>query len=431
MDKAIALVLIIITVAVPLFSGCLEEEEKNHAPIVEILSPKDGSTVSYFVMLSGIASDPDGDETILKVEVKTNGSEWKNADGTASWNYNWRIYEIEDSNYPIKVRCWDGIDYSPIASINVTVENPDPKESGEHKWGIFIAAGNFPQDNESKLGNGLLYFAEDMAEYLVQKCDYSESNIFIFFDDGYFRKDNGLGKIEKTLQEIRTEYNFNYGEATLINVESNIEYIVEQANKFQDSEIFIWLAGHGHGDSSDPYFGGKVLENSAVYLWDDTITDSEFGDLLSGLTSKKTCILVDACYSGGYAEKTIYGIPTFFLLRSGIPDPGRVVITGTSKFHVGYASLTRGPLFSRLWFEGLTSGDADGFRPGLLDTGRPTILPIFKDGKVSVEEAFYYARYRLKTGEGLEDFSKMEPQIDDQYPYRGFFRSMKGLILGE
>ena len=40
-------------------------------------------------------------------------------------------------------------------------------------------------------------------------------------------------------------------------------------------------------------------------------------------------------------------------------------------------------------FEGLTTGDADGFRPGLLSTGKPRKLNIFKDGKVSVEEAFY------------------------------------------
>jgi hypothetical protein len=431
MDKPIVLVLILVTVAVPIFSGCLEEEEKNHVPSVEIISPENGSVVSNIVTISGTASDPDGDDTILKVEVKINGSEWKKAKGTIKWSYDWITYEIEDLDYPVKVRCWDGIDYSSIATINVTVDNPDPKETGEHKWGIFIAAGNFPQDNESKLGNGLLFFAEDMAEYLIQKCDYSESNIFIFFDDGNFRKDNGFGKIDKTLQERKSKYDFNYGGATLKNVETSIEYIVKQANKFQDSEIFIWLAGHGHGDNSDPYFGGKVLENSAVYLWDDTITDDEFGDLLSGLTSKKTCIIVDACYSGGYAEKTIYGIPTFFLLRSGIPDPGRVVITGTSKFHVGYASLSLGPLFSRLWFEGLTSGDADGFRPGIFSIGRPTIFQIFKDGKISVEEAFYYARYKLKTDKLLEDFSKMEPQINDQYPYRGFLRSFKGLFLGE
>ena len=55
----------------------------------------------------------------------------------------------------------------------------------------------------------------------------------------------------------------------------------------------------------------------------------------------------------------------------------------------------------------------------------------FKDGKVSVEEAFYYARYMLKTDENFEDFKKMEPQINDQYPNKGLLRSFPGMVLGE
>jgi hypothetical protein len=168
-----------------------------------------------------------------------------------------------------------------------------------------------------------------------------------------------------------------------------------------------------------------------VFLWDDALTDQEIGDLLSDLKSKKTCVIVDACFSGGFADKTIYHFPTFFLLRSGIPSSGRVVMTGASKFRIGYASTTQGPLFSLLWFEGLKTGDADGFRPGIRHMGRQTKLRIFKDGTVSAEEAFYYARYMLRTTGDLEDYSKMEPQINDQYPHRGLLRSLGGLVLGE
>ena len=88
-------------------------------------------------------------------------------------------------------------------------------------------------------------------------------------------------------------------------------------------------------------------------------------------------------------------------------------------------------LFSLLWFEGLTTGQADGFKAGFLDMGKPRRFDFLKDGKVSVEEAFYYARYMLATDENLQEFSTMEPQINDRYPYRGVFMSRKGLILGE
>jgi len=105
------------------------------------------------------------------------------------------------------------------------------------------------------------------------------------------------------------------------------------------------------------------------------------------------------------------------------------VISSTSKFKPGYASTTEGPLFSYLWFEGITTGDADGFRPGLFDLGTPKRLKIFKDGVVSVEEAFYYAKYVLRTDASLRNYSSMRPQINDEYPHRGFFRNNGQLIL--
>jgi len=141
--------------------------------------------------------------------------------------------------------------------------------------------------------------------------------------------------------------------------------------------------------------------------------------------------VIDACFSGGFADKTIFGFREFFLLKSKLPRPGRVIITATSKFRPGYASTTKGPLFSQLWFYGLRSGEADGYKRGIFYRGRPTILRIFKDGKVSVEEAFYYASFVLRNDKALDDYSKMAPQINDQYPHKGFIRSVRGLVLGK
>jgi hypothetical protein len=381
-------------------------------------------------MISGVASDPDSKDAIKRVEVMVNDSEWDDAEGTTKWSYDWRAYEIDDGTYSIRVRSWDGIDYSEFEEINIVIDNPDAMESDDHKWAIFIVAANFPEYNESKLGNGGLNLAEDMAAYLIENCGYPTSNMIILFDDGWIRMDNGYGARVETLQERNHKYDISYGGATIRNVETSIEYIVEEANKIGDSEVFIWFFGHGHGDEKDLLTGGKFLESSSVFLWDDTITDDEFGDLLSGLKSQKTCVIVDACFSGGFADKTIYNFPTFFLLRSGIPDSGRVVMSGASKFRSGYASTTKGPLFSLLWFEGLTTGDADGFRPGIMNFGRPTNFKFFKDGKVSVEEAFYYACHMLKTDEEFEDFKNMEPQINDRYPRSGLLRSIKEMLLG-
>jgi len=432
MKKIIAIILVALVASVSLFwyFGIVKIGEVNKKPIVEITYPYSGTTVSKIVTISGTASDPDGPADSLQVEVTINDQSYI-ADGNAKWSYEWRVYDVEDGSYTVSVRSWDGTDYSDVKEIKIRVDNPEIVESSSHNWAIFIAASNFPKDNESKLGNGALNLAETMVGFFIGNLRYATSNIFILFDDGWIRSDNGLGEPMETLEQRRHEYDITYGKATKETVTASINYIINEANKFDDSEVFIWIAGHGYGDSNKTLFGGKILETSSVFLWSgETLTDKELGTALSSLRSKKACVIVDACYSGGFADKTILNLPELFIFKSKIPRSGRVVISGASKFRVGWSSPTEGPLFSTIWFEGLKSGKADGFRPGIAHTGRPTILRIFKDGKVSVEEAFYYARYVLRTDERLSDYKNMQPQINDKYPRSGPIGSMKGLILG-
>jgi hypothetical protein len=356
---------------------------------------------------------------------------WYIVEGNVKWSYEWKTYDIQDGLYNIQVRSWDGIDYSDIEEITIRLNNPIIVESDTHKWAIFIGASNFPEQNESKLGNGALNLAEKMAAYFIKDLGYSTDNIFILFDDGWIRKDNGYGKPIETLQQRKHQYDIIYAGTKKETVTSALNYIVEESNKFDDSEVFIWIASHGCGNEDKRYFGGKLIETSAIFLWDSIMNDKELGNILSSLRSDKTCIIVDACYSGGFADKTIFNLRESILFKSNVPGNGRVVLTGASKFRLGYASTTEGPLFSQLWFYGLTSGEADGFRPFIRKIGRPTRLKIFRDGKVSVEEAFYYARYILRTEPNLKDYNKMEPQINDRYPQKGPIRSLKGLVLGK
>lgn len=429
MDKKIIALILVISIVIPLFSGCLGGKGGvNDSPIVEITYPYDGKIVSSIVMISGTASDPDGDDTLDCVEVMIDDSgEWLSAEGTTKWSFDWNVYDLESGLYNIKVRASDSFLYSEIDEITVRVDNPESVESNSHKWALFVACANFPEDNESKLGNGGLNLAEEMTKYLVERCDYPTSNIIVLFDDGWIRSDNGFGERVQTLQERHHEYDITYGGASKHNLVSAVDYIAKASNEFDDSEVFIWLFSHGAGEENERA-GGKILETSKIFLWNSELVDNELGDILYGIKSKETCVIIDACYSGGFADKTIYNLPTLFLLRSTIPKPGRVVISGASKYRVGYTSTTNGPLFSMIWFEGIKTGVADGFRPGIFDMGRPTKLKMFKDGKVSVEEAFYYARYVLENDESFKDYNRMEPQINDRYP--GRILNSKGLIFG-
>lgn len=429
----LALIFIIILMPLGIYMGFFNNNFNIHfteeKPTITITYPRNGATVARLVMISGTASISTSKMNITRVEVKIGENSWVTATGTTLWSYDWTTYSSQNGLYKISVRSYNGKDYSPIHSINVTVNNPTSIDSDSHKWALFIAAANFPKDNETKLGNGGLYLAEDMAKYLIENHQYPTYNIMILFDDGWIRTDNGYGVKDKTLQERFHEYDITYGSATKTNVLASLQRLISESNEYEDSEVFLWIFNHGAGKIDNPLTGGKILQNSEIFFWDDTITDRALGDVLLSLESKKVAIIIDACYAGGFADRTIFNLRTLMFMRSGIPRDGRVIITGTSKFRTGYASTTQGPVFSLLWFEGLSTGRADGYRPGLFERGASPILKVFQDGLVSVEEAFYYARVMLRTDKNLQDFSSMQPQINDRYPHFGILRNLGGLIL--
>lgn len=430
MKKHVVASVLLVCIIIPLFSGCLERtpEVMQQPPLVNILHPQNQAKVWYLVMIHGTAFSSN---EIHHVEIRINQETWLHAQGTYQWSYEWNAYAVPDGIYLIEVRAWDGVLYSEIDSREVRVENPKTVDSDYHKWVVFIIASNYPTDNQSKLGNGGLYLAEEMSEYFIENLHYPTSNIFILFDDGWIRDDNGYGRRVTTLQQRRHKYGITYGAATKENVVSTLHLITKESNKYRDSEVFLWFFGHGHGDINNTLTGGKTFTSSWFFLWDSTLRDKELGDILGPLKSRKVCIIVDACFSGGFADKTILDFSTLFVLRSGIPRSGRIVISSASKFRPGYASTLYGPIFTLLWFEGLKTGRADGYKSGVRDRGRPSFLPFFKDGKVSVEEAFYYAQYQLRTNPSLSDFSIQNPQMNDQYPFRGVLLSRREMILGE
>ena len=433
MEYKLLAVLSSITILLTAFSGCLEEDTQNTTllPVVLIEYPQNNQIVSQLVMISGSATVENKNMEPRWIELKINDLQWEKADGTYKWSYDWHTYELTDGIYTIQARAWNGQDYSKIHTKTVHLDNPEKITSDNQKYALFIAAANFPESNDTKLGNGGLYFAEEMTSYLIEKAGYSTENIVILFDDGWIRTDNGYGERTMTLQQRTHTYDITYGGATNANVHEALNRLVNNANQHQDSEVFLWIFNHGYGDATNTLTGGKLFQQSQIFLWDDLISDKTLGTVLQPLKSQKTTIIIDACYAGGFADKTIFNIPTSLLLRSGIPHPGRVIITGASKFRKGYASTMYGPLFSLLWYEGISTGKADGYRPGILNLGRPTQLNLFKDGKVSVEEAFYYARHILRTNPELKDFRSMQPQINDKYPHQGYLLNSRELFLTE
>ncbi len=425
----IAVAVIAVVVILTMYSGVLTTNLHliNTPPTVTLTYPSDETTLSRLVMISGTAHDKDGDNELTSIQVKIGDKAWATAEGTTLWSYDWNTNQGPDGAVTISVRASDGKSYSKTQTITITVDNERAMTTGSHRWAVFIATGNFPADNQSKLGNGGLLLSEQMAAYFINTLGYDTNHTIILFDDGWIRTDNGLGQRLMTLQERPHDYAITYGGATKDNVVATLTQVINESNQFKDSEVFLWFFNHGYGNANQRN-GGKILQSSALYLWDSLLTDKDLGQLLKPLNSHRTTIIVDACYAGGFADRTVASLPTSIFMRSGIPENGRIILTGASKFDIGYASTTQGPLFTLLWFQGL-QGTADGYRPGPLNLGRPTHSRLFKDGKVSVEEAFYYAKYLLRTDKDLAAYKGMRPQINDRYPSR--LLNNPGLVLGQ
>jgi predicted secreted protein len=98
----------------------------NQRPDVLITSPTSGQTVSGVVNVSGSASDPDGDSELARVEVKVDGGNWETATGTTSWSFDLDTTSLSDDTHAIYARSYDGLEYSIVTSVVVTVENNDP-----------------------------------------------------------------------------------------------------------------------------------------------------------------------------------------------------------------------------------------------------------------------------------------------------------------
>jgi len=108
----------------------------NTKPVVMITSPANHTEVSGTVNIAGTASDDDGDDILEKIEVSINNGEWKILTGTTSWSFTWDTRNVENGEHSLRVRAFDGDDYSGIVEIVLEVLN----EPQNNRPAVYITA---------------------------------------------------------------------------------------------------------------------------------------------------------------------------------------------------------------------------------------------------------------------------------------------------
>ncbi len=196
--------------------------------------------------------------------------------------------------------------------------------------------------------------------------------------------------------------------ATVANIMAGFRWLAKNAK--ENDVCLIYLTTHGfpiifdlpprdEADGMDEalaaYRGFLPLPNP--FSWEPLanpfgiITDDEINFMLNRIHARGIAMIVDSCHSGGFNDNWSYAKSYDFAseLASDLKGRNRVILTSVREDETSYGSF-----FS----EGIING-----LKGYADSN--------KDGFVSAEEAFYYARDII-----LNNFGDMHPQIFDDYP---------------
>jgi TolB protein len=284
------------------------------------------------------------------------------------------------------------IAYSSTESGNFDIWKREAPQRAPSKWAVVIGVNEYSYPNKNARG-GPGNSAKDMYDILVNYMNFPSDHVHLLID-----------KVSASDDDV--------ARAT---VEREFRWL--QTIAIPEDVVVFYYAGHG---AQSPTLG-----NEYIIMHDGEMRDDEFTIETNKIESKNLLVILDTSYSGGFVTDAqtlwqgIWGIiPSWTDLASETPS-SRIILTSCAE-NVGPWLGSR-PLRDAqelpYW-----SPDA-GWRyemvfTHLLATGFKGRADSNKDGKVTVEEAFRFARPRALVE---------TPLMYDGYPVYG---SSEELYLG-
>ena len=159
----------------------LSIDNSNSQPTISVNHPQSGSrfSVSEDTMISGVARDFDGGVTRVDVEIKDVSNDYVIIDSPSTiefsengeWEIEWDTTQLEhDSEYLIRVRSYDGMDYSTWVEVVITADNPPDADN------------NIPEFETSGWVSEITLYC-DTDSNSANRCTTAEINLMDYFND--------------------------------------------------------------------------------------------------------------------------------------------------------------------------------------------------------------------------------------------------------
>jgi len=101
----------------------LAEPLENIIPTIILRGPANGTEFSEKFKVKGTADDEDG--AVQRVELSIDGGNWEIAQGTVSWSLIIDIKELDLGEHTIRIRSYDGQNYSQELTLRVLLVEPE------------------------------------------------------------------------------------------------------------------------------------------------------------------------------------------------------------------------------------------------------------------------------------------------------------------
>lgn len=203
------------------------------------------------------------------------GEQFDNDDGDDGTNSRQQITLPEDGRYEVQVTSYR------------------PGETGSYR---FTVEPGQESSRQAAAPGGARVFA-----VMVGVSDYGGAQNDLAFTDEDARKLAEALQREGSLNDASVV--LTNAEATVAGVRSAFERVAAQAGP---DDMFLFFFS-GHGDQNEVAVSGVEPDgkSESIVLRDGEISDAEMGRLFGTLRARLSLLVIDACYSGGFARNVV------------------------------------------------------------------------------------------------------------------------------